>query len=598
MLSVSMMVDRKGSPKPLTILPRMPSVWLDDDSQSECFGCGGVFGMIRRKHHCRSCGRLFCGLCLTSGLIPQSFRMFVARYSESAVLMCKSCMKRMTMAWKTEHLMTVFACLPLQWSELMSLRMVSKHWHGAVNTLLSLWRSLLYRLDMDAFSPLERTMLSNHVTECAGHYPWAIIACVVSPKALFLSSITKHRVLCCSRHCRPEASLFDIIALIYTKSIRLLKVRKWVCCQLSRVYKVCIVDTMLWWVYLCNQYQDVAFDFFIPYCASDKYLAFSFYFCTRRSSHRKRLLELSAFHEAILHSDNMMSTLIRVLKSGRRECIQPFACPWMPWVTLVRVLHTKRIRSNSRPYLVCFETVEGMYNVMFKFESLRRDYLVSLMLMWMKRLKIGSPVFYRVFEYSNRVGCVEMVENSRTLYDIKYTLNMSLEHYIYDTNRQESVDTIRDRFLHSLVCSTVLAYVLGVGDRHLENILITDRAELVHIDFEYMFGDQPFSAVKRNVIRLTPEMVNVLGGSSSEYYARFTLKCAELFQRLRVHIPFWYRLFSWLGHHKIHHHFLQVFQHGEFDSESSYTILNTIEQRDTIVEQLFDIAHSVRIKLL
>ena len=71
MLSVSMMVDRKGSPKPLTILPRMPSVWLDDDSQSECFGCGGVFGMIRRKHHCRSCGRLFCGLCLTSGLIPQ-----------------------------------------------------------------------------------------------------------------------------------------------------------------------------------------------------------------------------------------------------------------------------------------------------------------------------------------------------------------------------------------------------------------------------------------------------------------------------------------------------------------------------------------------
>ena len=69
---------------------------------------------------------------------------------------------------------------------------------------------------------------------------------------------------------------------------------------------------------------------------------------------------------------------------------------------------------------------------------------------------------------------------------------MSLEHYILGKNRSWTISQVRNRFLESLVMSVVLAYVLGVGDRHLENIFVTDRAELIHIDFEYLFGAAPF----------------------------------------------------------------------------------------------------------
>ena len=82
MLSVSMMVDRKRSPKPWKILPRLPSAWLDDSRSDVCFDCGSVFGLMLRKHHCRSCGRLFCRFCLKKGLIPFSYSSFVARYSK------------------------------------------------------------------------------------------------------------------------------------------------------------------------------------------------------------------------------------------------------------------------------------------------------------------------------------------------------------------------------------------------------------------------------------------------------------------------------------------------------------------------------------
>jgi DNA-dependent protein kinase catalytic subunit len=48
---------------------------------------------------------------------------------------------------------------------------------------------------------------------------------------------------------------------------------------------------------------------------------------------------------------------------------------------------------------------------------------------------------------------------------------------------------IRDRFLrnYSLVCLS--GYILGIGDRHLENFLLNTRSgEVISIDFGYSFG--------------------------------------------------------------------------------------------------------------
>lgn len=37
--------------------------WLPDDAVKKCVGCKKSFTFSRRKHHCRACGRLFCGDC-------------------------------------------------------------------------------------------------------------------------------------------------------------------------------------------------------------------------------------------------------------------------------------------------------------------------------------------------------------------------------------------------------------------------------------------------------------------------------------------------------------------------------------------------------
>ena len=42
---------------------------MDDPSTDVCFGCEAAFSVFVRKHHCRICGRVFCGQC-TKNYVP------------------------------------------------------------------------------------------------------------------------------------------------------------------------------------------------------------------------------------------------------------------------------------------------------------------------------------------------------------------------------------------------------------------------------------------------------------------------------------------------------------------------------------------------
>jgi len=38
-------------------------IWIEDEDINSCMGCNVGFSRTNRKHHCRACGRVFCGKC-------------------------------------------------------------------------------------------------------------------------------------------------------------------------------------------------------------------------------------------------------------------------------------------------------------------------------------------------------------------------------------------------------------------------------------------------------------------------------------------------------------------------------------------------------
>lgn len=42
---------------------KIPPIWIKDKEQTSCSGCNEQFTAFRRRHHCRTCGRIYCSSC-------------------------------------------------------------------------------------------------------------------------------------------------------------------------------------------------------------------------------------------------------------------------------------------------------------------------------------------------------------------------------------------------------------------------------------------------------------------------------------------------------------------------------------------------------
>ena len=78
---------------------------------------------------------------------------------------------------------------------------------------------------------------------------------------------------------------------------------------------------------------------------------------------------------------------------------------------------------------------------------------------------------------------------------------------------------VYETFVKSLAGYCVMTYLLAIGDRHLNNLMLRQTGHLFHIDFGFILGLDPKPGPPP--MRLTEEMVTAMGGNNGMAYQRF-----------------------------------------------------------------------------
>eukprot|EP01062_Namystynia_karyoxenos_P016041 TRINITY_DN15850_c0_g1_i1.p1 TRINITY_DN15850_c0_g1~~TRINITY_DN15850_c0_g1_i1.p1 ORF type:complete len:850 (+),score=157.03 TRINITY_DN15850_c0_g1_i1:153-2702(+) len=191
-----------------------------------------------------------------------------------------------------------------------------------------------------------------------------------------------------------------------------------------------------------------------------------------------------------------------------------------------------RTHKTAKAPLNCeFNTVSGVQRgLIYKDgEDLRRDQLVMAIVsvvnsMWKKAgldLRLNP---YSVVPVSTGSGLIELVRDVTALSDLIDGDRLK---------RHLNTDAKRDNWIRSNAGWAVLSWALGLGDRHLDNMLVTDDGCLVHIDFGYILGKDPKIGAPK--IKIRDEMMDAIGGTKSPLFRQLVDLAVQGFMLLREH---------------------------------------------------------------
>lgn len=214
----------------------------------------------------------------------------------------------------------------------------------------------------------------------------------------------------------------------------------------------------------------------------------------KKAARDKRSVALQKFFSEA-HARNVISDMVSPLHPS-------FRCK------AIRTDKCKVMDSKMRPLWVVFENVDShgddVYVIFKNGDDLRQDMLTIQMLRIMDRIWKSEGYDFRMNPYScismdRKVGMIEVVLNAETIAKIQKDRGTfsatsafkkgSLLAWLKENNTtDELLKRAITEFTYSCAGYCVATYVLGIADRHSDNIMVKKTGQLFHIDFGHILG--------------------------------------------------------------------------------------------------------------
>ncbi|GMG55938.1 unnamed protein product [Ambrosiozyma monospora] len=236
--------------------------------------------------------------------------------------------------------------------------------------------------------------------------------------------------------------------------------------------------------------------------------------------------------------------MLHVSESDSLVDFPPISAPIDPTIKLCGcyIEESAVFKSSLNPLKISFKTKDGgKYPLMFKIgDDLRQDQFVVQIISVMDKILQNENLDLRLKPYKIMAtapveGFIEFVPNS-SLSSILANYNNSilayLQHFNPDPTAPHGVlPEAMDNYVRSCAGYCVVTYILGVGDRHLENLLLTKDGFFFHADFGYILGQDPKPFPP--LMKLPIQIIEGMGGLDDDNYKKFCDYCFTSYNTLR-----------------------------------------------------------------
>lgn len=262
----------------------------------------------------------------------------------------------------------------------------------------------------------------------------------------------------------------------------------------------------------------------------------------------------------------------RMGEKSVKESLSNLVSPLVPAHRLGELVadQCKVFDSKMRPFKAVFrnQDVHGKdVVIIFKNgDDLRQDMLTLQLINLMDQMWKSEDLDLKMIPYGclttgRNVGVIQLVPEANTIANIQKEFGRGVQllsafsyYALFKWLKQHNpsdvdLDQAIYNFTRSCAGYCVATYVLGIGDRHSDNIMLKKNGQLFHIDFGHILGNfKYFMSIKRERVPfvLTHDFVYVItkGKTKMSEFDNFQQICEKAFLILRKHSSLLISLFA------------------------------------------------------